>query len=383
METKNLKPLSASIVTNYKQMKKKICWLPGDGIGPIVTRQAQKVLNAIEERYDHQFSHCVSEIGASAIKKVGTSLPEFTTESAQNADITFVGAVGDPAYDNDLSKRDTPDRGLLSLRKALNVQYNIRPVRTFPGLLHISPLKSRYIEQVDFSIYRELSSGIYFGDKGRTDTDSAYDVCTYRVSEIEAVAYPAFEAARTQKKSLTLVDRANVLETSRLWREVVHNIAQKYPDVTYRTQFIDHALAELLMKPQQYGIILTTNLFGDLMSDAVGVITGSVRLIPSISLGANTALVEPIYSAYSKDIELNNVNPIAAILSVAMMMDYFKLPKEARAVRSAVTNVLSKGVGTPDLNLRYTVNTADLGDYISAYLLEGRVDEAAVQRSII
>ncbi|MEM1326770.1 MAG: 3-isopropylmalate dehydrogenase [Bacteroidota bacterium] len=364
-------------------MEKKICLLPGDGIGPIVTKQAQKVMRAIEERYDHRFNYCVAEIGASAIKKVGDALPEFTIESCLNSDVTFIGAVGDPKYDNDLSKRDTPDRGLLRLRKAMKLQYNIRPVRTFSRLLHISPLKSQYISQVDFSIYRELSSGIYFGNKGRKDSTSAYDDCTYRIPEIEAVAYPAFEAARQQKKPLTLVDRANVLETSRLWREVVQDIAKQYSDVEYNTLFIDHALAELLMNPQQFGIILTTNLFGDLMSDAVGVITGSVRLIPSISLGEDTALFEPIYSAYSREQDLNTVNPIAAILSVAMMMEYFGLPKEARAVRSAVTSVLSRGVGTPDLNLQYAVSTADLGDYIAAYLLEGVVDERAVQRSII
>lgn len=236
---------------------------------------------------------------------------------------------------------------------------------------------------MDFAIYRELSSGIYFGRKGREGKNVAFDECRYERSEIEAVAYPAFEAARKGSKKLTLVDRANVLETSRLWREVVQEIAKKYPKVEYNTLFIDHALAELLMNPQQFGIILTTNLFGDLMSDAVGVITGSVRLIPSVSIGEEATLFEPIYGAYPKNVRITDANPIAAILSVAMMMDHFELKDEARAIRSAVTNVMSRGIGTPDLNLSYSVGAAEMGDYISTYILEGMIDRKGMVGTII
>ncbi|MEL6943053.1 MAG: isocitrate/isopropylmalate family dehydrogenase, partial [Bacteroidota bacterium] len=264
-----------------------------------------------------------------------------------------------------------PDQGLLRLRKALDLNYNIRPVRTFPTLLDISPLKRSYVKDVDFVIFRELSSGIYFGRQGRADKSTAFDECRYTITEIQKVARPAFEEALKRKKKLTLVDRANVLETSRLWREVVASIASEYPQVEYNTLFIDHALAEMIMRPQQFDVILTTNLFGDLMSDAVGVITGSVRLIPSMSIGGDNVVFEPIYSAYPKGVRQASANPIAGMLSVAMLLEYFDLRKEARTVRSAITRIMKRGIGTPDLNLKYNVSTAEMGDLVATYITEG------------
>ncbi|MEM9848156.1 MAG: 3-isopropylmalate dehydrogenase [Bacteroidota bacterium] len=364
-------------------MKKKITILPGDGIGPAVVNQMKKVLVAIEEKFEHHFNKCFGDIGASAIEKYGNPLPDEVLESCYQSDVTIVGAVGHPKYDNDFSSTDTPDQGLLRLRKSLELSYNVRPVRTFPSLLDISPLKRQFVKDVDFVIYRELSSGIYFGHKGRNNANTAFDECKYAKDEIEAVAYPAFEAAKKRQDTLTLVDRANVLETSRLWREVVAAIAKKYPDVKYNTLFIDHALADIVMRPQRFGVILTTNLFGDLMSDAAGVITGSVRLIPSMSIGEKTALFEPIYSAYPRDVRKSNANPIAGILSVAMMMDYFELKVEAHAVRSAVTKVLLKGIGTPDLNLRHMVGAAEMGDLIATFITEGDIAELSKTGTII
>ncbi|MEM9886683.1 MAG: 3-isopropylmalate dehydrogenase [Bacteroidota bacterium] len=364
-------------------MKKKIAILPGDGTGPIVIKQMEKVLNAIEEKFDHSFELLEGDIGASAIEKVGNPLPEESLERCYEADVTIVGAVGDPKYDNNFSVNDTPDQGLLRLRKSLGLSYNVRPVRTFPNLLNISPLKRAYVKDVDFVIYRELSSGIYFGHKGRKDAHTAFDECVYRASEIEAVARPAFDAAQKRGDTLTLVDRANVLETSRLWREVVASIAKEYPAVAYNTLFIDHALADMVMRPQSFGVILTSNLFGDLMSDAVGVITGSVRLIPSMSIGEKTALFEPIYSAYPRGVRTVNANPVAGVLSVAMMMDYFDLKAEARALRSAVTKILSKGIGTPDLGLRHSVSAAEIGDLMANFITEGNISNMEKGGTII
>ncbi|MEN0047320.1 MAG: 3-isopropylmalate dehydrogenase [Bacteroidota bacterium] len=353
-------------------MKKKIALLYGDGIGPLILKQGVKVLNAVCERFDHHFDYCVADIGASAIEKYGNALPNSTLESCQNSDATIIGAVGDPVHDNDISSKDTPDQGLLRLRKTLELNYNVRPIRTFPTLLDISPLKRSYVKDVDFVIFRELSSGIYFGQQGRADDKTAFDECRYTVEEIERVARPAFEEAqKRKKKKLTLVDRANVLETSRLWREVVALIAKQYPEVEYNTLFIDHALAEMIMRPQQFDVILTTNLFGDLMSDAVGVITGSVRLIPSKSIGKNHVVFEPIYSAYPRGVRLSSANPIAGMLSVAMLLEHFDLKTEARTVRSAITRIMKRGIGTPDLNLKHNVSTAEMGDLVATYITEG------------
>ncbi len=353
-------------------MRKKIAMLPGDGIGPTIIHQTKKVLDAIADTYDHQFDYCYTSIGASAIKQFGDALPDFTLETCQNSDATIIGAVGHPKYDNDWTNRNTPDEGLLRLRKALGLYCNIRPVRTFPRLLHISPLKEEIIKKVDIVIFRELSSGLYYGEKGRTSKfTAAFDQCFYTKEEIVRIAKRAFEAALNRKKIVTLVDKANVLETSRLWREVVHEVAKYYPLVTLKTKFIDHAVADMTLAPSQYDVILTSNLFGDILSDAAGVITGSVQLIPSGSFGNQHAVFEPIHSAYPEKMERVYANPIANILSASMMLDYFEMREEAKAIRSAVTKVLKRGIGTPDLNLSSKLSSAEVGDIIASYIADG------------
>lgn len=334
--------------------------------------QAIRVLDAVSERFGHQFDFCQAEIGASAIEHFGDPLPDFTIEECNDADAVIIGAVGHPKYDNDIISRNTPDEGLLRLRKAMGLYCNIRPVLTFPTLLHLSPLRPEVIKNVDFVIFRELSSGLYFGDKGRTSSnDAAFDQCFYTKEEISRVTKLAFQEAMKRRKILTLVDRANVLETSRLWRETVLEIAQIYSEVQFNHLFVDHAAAEIIMRPQQFDVILTSNLFGDILSDAAGVIPGSVRLIPSASIGEQAKLFEPIYSAYPRGIKPHFANPIAIILSVAMMLDFFELKKEARAVRTAVTRVLGNGMGTPSMNLKKKCSTRELGDRIAYHIESG------------
>jgi len=353
-------------------MKKKIAILRGDGIGPVLMDQAIKVIEAIAERFKHQFEYCECAFGANAIEEFGEPLPPETLKTSLMADATIIGAVGYPSNENKFRSEKTPDDGLLELRKGLDVFCNIRPIRTFKTLLHLSHLKKRYAADVDFLIYRELSSGIYFGEKGRTeDGSAAYDVCYYNKAQINRIAELAFKAALGRKQKLTLIDKANVLETSKLWREEVQLLAEKYPLVEFSTMFIDHGAAEMLMRPQNFDVILTTNLFGDILSDAAGVITGSVQLIPSASIGEKTALYEPIYSAFPKGIANFNANPIAIILSVAMMMDNFGLILESRTIRSAVIRVLNQKYGTPDLGLDNEVTANEMGDLIAAYVLDG------------
>lgn len=357
-------------------MRKKIAMLEGDGIGPTIIHQTKKVLDAVADTYDHQFDYCYTSIGASAIEEFGDALPNFTLETCLESDATIVGAVGHPSYDNDWKNRHTPDEGLLRLRKAMGLYCNIRPVRTFHRLLHLSPLKEEVIQKVDFVVYRELSSGLYYGEKGRTSNlTAAFDQCFYSKEEITRIAKRAFDTAMNRKREVTLVDKANVLETSRLWREVVHGVAESYPEVTLKTKFIDHAVADMTLNPKQYDVILTSNLFGDILSDAAGVITGSVQLIPSGSFGDQHALFEPIYSAYPKNMEHIDANPIANILSASMMLDYFEMRKEAKAIRSAVTKVLKRGIGTPDLNLNSKRSAAEVGDIISSYIADNEFKE--------
>jgi 3-isopropylmalate dehydrogenase len=354
-------------------MRKKIALMPGDGIGPTIIKQTTKVLEAVAETFDHSFDLCYCDIGASAIQNYGDPLPETTLETCKNADAAIIGAVGHPDYDNAWSmQRNTPDEGLLKLRKSLDLYLNIRPVITFPLLLQLSPLKEKHVKGVDFVIYRELSSGVYYGEKGRTSArTAAFDQCYYSKEEISRVAKRAFETAKNRKKKkLTLVDKANVMETSRLWREVVYDLTSEYPEVELNTKFIDHAVADIILNPKEYDVILAPNLFGDILSDAAGVITGTVRLIPSGSFGDKHALFEPIYSAHPEKMDKADANPIANILSISMMFDYFDMRIEAKAVRNAVTKVLRKGYGTPDLNLKNKVSAAEIGDSIANYILE-------------
>lgn len=348
-------------------MKKKIAVLPGDGIGPEVIEQAIKVLDAIGEQFDHQFEYCYADVGAVAIDNHGDPLPEATLDTCIQADAILFGAIGDPKYDNDPNAPIRPEQGLLKLRKTLELFANIRPVTTFPTLLHLSPLQKERVQDVDFVIYRELTGGIYFGEKGRSeDQTTAYDHCVYSVYEIERIARLAFESAMKRRKKVTLVDKANVLETSRLWREIVKKLAQEYPAVELNTMFVDNAAMQIILYPQQFDVILTSNMFGDILSDEASVITGSMGLLPSASMGVKTSMFEPIHGSYPQAKGKDIANPMATVLSAAMMLDSFGMVQEAKAIRNAVTTVLTEGLGTPELNPQTVCGTSRIGDILAS-----------------
>src|ERR1700712_2591378 len=330
-------------------MKKNIVVIEGDGIGPEVTRQAVKVLNAIAECFHHEFKYKYCLMGAVAIDKTGNPLPDETIEMAMASDAILFGAIGHPKYDNDPSAKVRPEQGLLKLRKSLQLFANIRPISTYPSLHHLSPLKTKNIEGVDFIIYRELTGGIYFGKKEtNADHTVATDECTYSREEIERIAHLAFKQAAIRRKKLTLVDKANVLETSRLWRKWVQEIAKGYPEVTLDYLFVDNAAMQIILNPKQFDVILTENMFGDILSDEASVLTVSLGLLPSASVGKGTVLFEPIHGSYPQAAGKDIANPLGSILSAAMMLDYFDLTKEAALVREAVEWTLIHAMVTKD-----------------------------------
>ncbi|MBX2817976.1 MAG: 3-isopropylmalate dehydrogenase, partial [Saprospiraceae bacterium] len=256
--------------------------LPGDGIGPEVIAQGIKVLDAVGNRFGHSFSYRYADVGGIAIDKTGSPLPQETIDVCINSDALLFGAIGDPKYDNDPKSKVRPEQGLLGLRKALDLYCNIRPLKIFERLRHLSPIREENLEGVDFVVYRELIGGIYFGKKGRNDNrDYAFDTCEYHANEIDRIASLAFEAARRRRKKLTLVDKANVLESSRLWRERIQELAVDHPDIEVNYMFVDNAAMQMIVYPAQFDVILTTNMFGDILSDESSVLAGSLGLIPS------------------------------------------------------------------------------------------------------
>ncbi|MCO6361000.1 3-isopropylmalate dehydrogenase [Roseivirga pacifica] len=351
-------------------VKKNIGVLPGDGIGPEVTREAVKVLNAIAEKHGHTFEYNYGDVGAIAIDKTGNPLPDETLAVCEASDAFLFGAIGHPKYDNDPSAKVRPEQGLLKLRKSLGLFANIRPVTAYDSLLHMSPLKTERVRGADFVVYRELTGGIYFGEKGRTE-DGAYDNCTYSNYEIDRIAHLAFQAAQNRNKKLMLVDKANVLETSRLWRERVTAIAKEYPDVALEAMFVDNAAMQMIQNPKQFDVILTENMFGDIISDEASVIGGSLGLLPSASVGEKSAMFEPIHGSYPQGAGKNIANPLATILSAAMMLDHLGLIDEAIEVRQAVNASLRNGMVTEDLTKENPVGTDRVGDFIANHILEG------------
>ena len=307
-------------------------------------------------------------VGAIAIDKTGNPLPEETLDICLQSDAVLFGAIGDPKYDNDPSAPVRPEQGLLKLRKSLGLFANVRPVTTYPTLLSLSPLKEEKIKGVDFVIYRELTGGIYFGEKGRKD-DTAYDHCVYSREEIARITILAFDAARLRRKKVTLVDKANVLETSRLWRDEVKRISAQYPDVELDFLFVDNAAMQIIQFPSQFDVMLTENMFGDILSDEASVITGSMGLLPSASVGAKTSLYEPIHGSYPQATGLDIANPMATILSAALMLDSFNLHTEAEVIRESVKNLLESGYGTAELQLPHTCKCSEIGDLIAAKIL--------------
>ena len=351
-------------------MKLNIAVLPGDGIGPEVTKQAIKVLKAIALEFDHTFLFKEASVGAVAIDEQNNTLPDSTLELCKTSDAILFGAIGHPKYDNDPSAKIRPEQGLLKLRKELGLYANVRPVKAYDTLLDKSPLKREIIEGTDISIYRELTGGIYFGEKKLSeDGDTASDLCEYSRYEIERIAHLAFKAAQSRSKKITLVDKANVLETSRLWRKVVTELATQYPDVTLDFLFVDNAAMQMILNPKQFDVILTENLFGDVISDEASVIGGSIGLLASASVGDKYAMFEPIHGSYPQATGKGIANPVASILSAAMLLEHFDLHEEADLIKEAVDKSLKLNVTTPDLNTIYdNVSTSKVGDFIADFI---------------
>lgn len=363
-------------------MNKKIAVIYGDGIGPEVTQQSIKVLEAVAAQFNHQFTFTRAWLGAEAIEKTGTALPEETISTALDSDAVLFGAVGDPKYDNDPTATVRPEQGILGIRKALQLFANIRPVTVYPSLNHLSPFKAKQLEHVDFVIYRELTGGIYFGNKeSNEDGTWSKDECTYSRTEIERIAHLAFKAARGRRRKLTLVDKANVLETSRLWRRVVQDIAIQYTDVLVNYMFVDNAAMQIIINPAQFDVILTENLFGDIISDEASVLTGSLGLAPSASVGNTIGLFEPIHGSYPQAAGKDIANPLGSIMSAAMMLDYFGMKEEAALVKEAVSWTLSNAFVTKDIDPVNFYFTSTIGDLVTDYI-QGKVPEAVNRNNI-
>ena len=331
-------------------MKANIALLPGDGIGPEVTLAAVSVLQSIAEQYGHEFSFQSHAIGGCAIDANGEPLPEITRQACLAADAVLLGAVGGPQW-SDPQAKVRPEQGLLQLRALLNVFANVRPVKVFPRAAQYSPIKPDRLVDVDFIFVRELTGGSYFGKKSR-EVDAAVDECRYTVLEIERVAHKAFQLAQSRRKKITSIDKANVLETSRLWRETVNKVAQHYPDVTLEHQLVDSMAMLLLTRPADYDVLVTENLFGDILSDEAAVLAGSLGLLPSASLGMGSrGLYEPIHGSAPDIAGQSFANPIGSILSAALMLRYsFGMEPEALAIEQAVADAVAYDELTRDLS---------------------------------
>jgi 3-isopropylmalate dehydrogenase len=363
-------------------MKKNIAVIEGDGIGPEVTRQSIRVLNTLAETYGHEFEYTYCLMGADAIDKTGNPLPDETIEVCLNSDAILFGAIGHPKYDNDPTAKVRPEQGLLKLRKSLQLFANLRPVTTYPALHYLSPLKPKALEGVDFVIFRELTGGIYFGKKETNPEGTwAIDECTYSQEEIERIAHLAFQTAQKRKKKLTLVDKANVLETSRLWRKFVQALAPQYSDVQVDFLFVDNAAMQIILNPKQFDVILTENMFGDIISDEASVITGSLGLLPSASIGKGSALFEPIHGSYPQAAGKDIANPLGSILSTALLLEHLNLITEAMLVREAVNWSLQNGFVTKDIDPVNFYFTSTIGELICDYV-SGKIPGSIKQENI-
>ena len=347
-------------------MKLKIAKLPGDGIGPEVVEQAVKAVDAVCARFGHEVTYAYGYVGACAIDKFGDAYPEETHALCMDSDAVLFGAVGDPRYDNDPTAKVRPEQGLLAIRKRLGLYANLRPVETFKSLVDKSPLKTELVDGADFLCIRELTGGMYFGEKGRKDGgNTAYDTCIYSRDEVERILRLAFEYAGRRRKHLTVVDKANVLESSRLWRQVAREMEPSYPDIQVDYMFVDNAAMQLIRCPKFFDVLVTENTFGDILTDEASCISGSMGLLASASVGEHTSLFEPIHGSYPQAAGKNIANPVAAILSAAMMFEYaFGLMEEGKAIREAVAASLEAGVTTEDLG--GSASTSEVGDWIAS-----------------
>jgi len=353
-------------------MQKNIAVLAGDGIGPEVIEQALKAVKAIEQRFGYRFTYTPALTGATAIEHTGNPYPDETHDICMQSDAVLFGAIGDPKYDNDPKAKVRPEQGLLALRKKLGLYANIRPVKVFQSLVHRSPLKTELIEGADFIVIRELTGGIYFGEpRGRSeDGHTAFDTCTYTHAEVERIGQLAFEYARRRSKRLTAVDKANILATSRLWRETMQALHAGFPDVELEFMFVDNAAMQMVTWPKKFDVVVTENMFGDILTDEASVITGSLGLLPSASIGIHTSVFEPIHGSYPQAAGKNIANPLGTILSSAMMFEYaLDMPEAGQLIRQACEKSIEQGIVTADIATEKANSTSEVGDWIAGQLL--------------
>jgi 3-isopropylmalate dehydrogenase len=355
--------------------KKHILIVPGDGIGQEVTAVGKKVLDAIVVKFNHEFTYDDALMGHAAIEATGNPLPDETLAKMKNADAILFGAVGHPKYDNDPSAKVRPEQGLLKMRKELGLYANLRPIKLFDELLSASSIKPEVLKGADILFFRELTGDIYFGEKGRkNNNDTAFDIAEYSRYEVERIGRKAFEAARTRRKKLCSVDKANVLETSRLWREVIQKLALEYPDVEVEYQFVDATAMLLIKDPRRFDVVVTANLFGDILTDEASQIAGSMGMLASASIGDGTGVYEPIHGSAHDITGKNIANPLASILSAALLLDIsFGLKEESELVISVVDKVLKEGFRTKDIADVTTISekilgTEDMGNQILKFL---------------
>ncbi len=358
---------------NDIKMKLNIAVLPGDGIGPEIVAQALKAVQAVCDKCGHELAYEYGICGADAIDKVGDPYPEATHELCVKSDAILFGAVGHPRFDNDPSAKVRPEQGLLAMRKKLGLYANLRPITTFEALIDKSPLRRELIEGVDLLCVRELTGGIYFGrPQGRSeDGNTAFDSCVYTREEIERVVRLSYQYAMKRNKKLTVVDKANVLATSRLWREIAKEISVEFPEVETEFMFVDNAAMRLIQWPGSFDVMVTENMFGDILTDEGSVITGSLGLLPSASIGVQTSMFEPIHGSYPQAAGKNIANPIATILSAAMMFEYaFGMMEEGAMIRRAVMESMASFVRTEDIQVegKAAVGTSEVGDWIADYI---------------
>lgn len=354
-------------------MNLNIAVLAGDGIGPEIIEQALRVAKVVCQKFGHELITRSALVGAVAIDQTGNPYPDETHSLCMNSDAVLFGAIGHPRYDNDPSAKVRPEQGLLAMRKKLGLYANIRPVTIFESLLDKSPLKRDRIEGVDFVAIRELTGGIYFGQpQGRSeDGNTAYDSSVYTRMEVERILELAFRFAMKRRKKLTVVDKANVLATSRLWRQIAKEMEPQFPEVEVDYMFVDNAAMQIIQWPKKFDVMVTENMFGDILTDEASVITGSMGLLPSASIGTHTSVFEPIHGSYPQAAGKNIANPCATILSAAMMFEYaFLLMEEGALIRKAVEVSIVAGAVTEDLtdDKSKALSTSEVGDWIVDYL---------------
>lgn len=350
-------------------MKLKIAVLAGDGIGPEISKVGVDVMNAVAKRFGHEITYTQAICGAAAIDEVGDPFPEETFRTCQEADAVFFSAVGDPKFDNNPAAKVRPEQGLLAMRKKLGLYANIRPVQTFSCLLHKSPLKDELVRGADFVCIRELTGGMYFGEKHEGD-DYAYDTDKYTRGEIERILKVAYEYAARRRKHLTVVDKANVLASSRLWRKVAQEMATQHPDIQTDFMYVDNASMRMIQEPTFFDVMVTENTFGDILTDEGSCISGSMGLLPSASVGDGTPVFEPIHGSWPQAKGKNIANPLAQVLSAAMLFEFFGLEEEGKIIRKAVDASLYSNVRTPEIQVEggNKYGTKEVGEWLVDYI---------------